>query len=120
MQTQEVTRKHRSESRSEAVQAARPIAPPVDIYENEHELLLLADLPGVNRDAINVQFEPEKLTFEATRVIGDQTLQYKRVFTVAPVFDAEKVAASYERGVLRLTLGKSAAVRPRQIPVTSR
>ena len=53
-------------------------------------------------------------------MVGDQTVQYKRVFTVAPIFDAEKISASYERGVLRLTLGKSAAVRPRQIPVTSR
>lgn len=120
MQNQEVTRKQRAENRAEAVQTARPIAPPVDIYENEQELLLLADLPGVTREAITVQFEPEKLTFEAARVVGDQTVQYKRVFTVAPIFDADKISASYERGVLRLTLGKSAAVRPRQIPVTSR
>jgi HSP20 family molecular chaperone IbpA len=120
MQTQEATRKPRHESRSEAVQTLRPIAPPVDIYENEQELLLLADLPGVTREAITVQFEPEKLTFEAARVVGDQTVQYKRVFTVAPIFDADRISASYERGVLRLTLGKSAAVRPRQIPVTSR
>jgi len=105
-------------ARTEQTRPARAIAPAVDIYENEHELLLLADLPGVARDGVNIQFEPERLTLEATRPMGDTTLTYRRVFTVAPVFDAEKVTAALERGVLHLRLPKSAAVRPRQIPVT--
>jgi HSP20 family protein len=105
-------------ARTEQTRTARAIAPAVDIYENEHELLLLADLPGVTRDRVNIQFEPERLTLEATRPVGDATLTYRRVFTVAPVFDAEKVSATLERGVLQLRLPKSAAVRPRQIPVT--
>ena len=120
MQTQEVTRKGRDnrENRADTTRATRPLVPAVDIYENENELLLLADLPGVTKEQVNIQFEPERLTLEATRLVGDQTITYRRVFTVAPVFDADKVAARLERGVLRLTLGKSAAVRPRQIPVT--
>lgn len=123
MQPNEVTRKGKEtreprENRTEAVQATRPIVPNVDIYENDNELLLLADLPGVTSEHVNIQFEPERLMIEGTRVIGDQTVTYRREFTVAPIFDAEKVTARLERGVLRLTLGKSAAVRPRQIPVT--
>lgn len=120
MQTQEVTRKGRDnrENRADTTRATRPLVPAVDIYENENELLLLADLPGVTKEQVNIQFEPERLTLEATRPMGDQTITYRRVFTVAPVFDADKVTARLERGVLRLTLGKSAAVRPRQIPVT--
>lgn len=105
-------------ARTEQTRTPRAVAPAVDIHENEHELLLLADLPGVTRDGVNIQFEPERLTLEATRPMGETTLTYRRVFTVAPVFDAEKVTAVLERGVLQLRLPKSAAVRPRQIPVT--
>jgi HSP20 family protein len=105
-------------ARTEQTRTPRAIAPAVDIYENEHELMLLADLPGVTRDGVNIQFEPERLTLEATRPMGETTLTYRRVFTVAPVFDAEKVTAVLERGVLQLRLPKSAAVKPRQIPVT--
>lgn len=115
MQTHDTQRtKH---NRGEATSNQRTVAPVVDIYENERELLVIADLPGVTRDRIDIQFEPERLTIEARRPVGDTVLLYKRAFTVAPIFDAEKVTAQFDHGVLRLTLGKSAAVQPRQIPV---
>ena len=109
MATQETTK----------IPAPRTFAPPVDIYENDSELLVIADLPGVAKDAVQVHLDGERLTLEATRPVGETTVCYRRVFTVAPIFDTEKVTARLERGVLKLTLPKSAAVRPRQIPVTA-
>ena len=117
MQTQRTANQQGVRAAREPVATTRAIAPLVDIYENERELLLIADLPGVERDQVNIQYEPERLSLEATRTLGGRTLLYRRVFTVAPVFDPEKIEARLDRGVLRLTLGKSAAVRPRQIPI---
>jgi len=97
----------------------RTVAPPVDIYENERELLVIADLPGISKDAVHIHLEPERLTLEAARTLGEQTFSYKRAFTLSPIFDTDKVQAKMEKGVLTLTLPKSAKVMPRQIPVTS-
>ena len=115
--------------RAEQVSKSQTFTPLVDIYENENELLLIAGLPGVTSEQVQIHFEPERLTLEATRTFpgpdgaegaeADRKVTYKRVFTVAPIFDAERVTAKLERGVLRLTLPKSAAVRPRVIPVTT-
>lgn len=95
------------------------IAPPVDIYENERELLVIADLPGIAKDQVHIHLEPERLSLEAQRTFGEETYQYKRVFTLSPVFDTDKVQAKMDKGVLTLTLPKSPKVIPRQIPVTS-
>lgn len=109
-------------ARAENLKAGRLVAPPVDIYENDDELLVVADLPGVRKEDLRVNMENEVLTVEARRAFGDSgdvtgDWTYKRTFTVANVFDADKVNAVFENGVLRVKLPKAAAIRPRQIPI---
>jgi len=108
-------------------QSSRPTyMPPVDVYENSDELLLYADIPGVTRDDVALHLANNQLTIEARRKGSDQgrmlaaefgQADYRRSFSVPPGLDADKVTADLRDGVLAIHLPKSAAVRPRQIPV---
>ena len=100
----------------------RPVyAPPVDIFENKDEILVLADLPGVSTEDLSVNLDRDQLTIEARRAaIGSEpAFDYKRTFVVPRGIDVEKIAASIQNGVLKLTLPKSAGMKPRQITVTA-
>ncbi len=109
--------------------AARPvptISPSVDIFENDDEILLYADMPGVAKDAIVINLENGRLTINGHRTVtGDGEVQfeefgeveYERAFSVPQGIDNNKVKANMENGVLRLHLAKSEAVKPRQIEV---
>ena len=102
--------------------AERPTyAPLVDIYENKDEVLIFADVPGVGTDDLGIHMDKDQLTIEARRAAtgSEQAFDYKRTFVVPRGIDAEKIAASLQNGVLKLTLPKSAAMKPRQITVTS-
>lgn len=101
--------------------AERPTyAPPVDIFESEDEVLILADMPGVTTDGLSVNLDRDQLTIDARRApaaIGEEAFDYRRVFVVPHWIEPEKIAASLQNGVLRLTLPKPATLRPRQIEV---
>jgi HSP20 family molecular chaperone IbpA len=101
--------------------AERPtFAPPVDIFENKDEILILADVPGVVTEGLSIHLDRVELTIEARRprsAAGDEALDYRRTFVVPHGVDAEKIAASLQNGVLRLSLPKPAALKPRQIEV---
>jgi HSP20 family protein len=88
--------------------------PRVDVWESEAELLLLADLPGVPADAVDVRFDDGELTIEGRRAKGRV---YRRVFALSDGFDLDKVAARHEGGVLELRLPKAAHKRTRKIEV---
>jgi HSP20 family protein len=98
------------------------IAPPVDIFENKDEILILADLPGVTPEGLKVSLENDQLTINAQRQLGPEgrkgePVEYRRVFVVPHGIDADKIGANLQAGVLRLTLPKPAALKPRQIEV---
>lgn len=102
------------------------VAPPVDIYENDDELLLLADLPGVSNESLHVRIENGELTVEGhwagkaegTLIgAGFPAVDYRRSFTVPDGIAADKVSAELKRGVLHIHLPKAEAYRPRQIKV---
>ena len=105
----------------------RPVvAPAVDIYENEHEYLVLADLPGVPHDGIRIRFENGELQLDATRqderaddYVGNEILaaDYRRLFRIPETVDSEKIDAKVKDGVLHLVLPKASKARPRQISV---
>ncbi len=106
----------------------RPVvAPAVDIYENEHGYLILADLPGVAHDGIQIRFENGELSLEATRAAkanaGDylgseiNIADYRRLFRIPETVDSEKIDAKLIHGVLHLELPKASRARPRQISV---
>lgn len=111
---------------AEPVQHHDTVAPPVDIYENGDELLVVADVPGASREGIDVQLEKGQLTILARRV-GETTgapiateyrsPDYFRVFAVPQGIDASKIDAQLSAGVLRLRLPKSESLKPRRIDV---
>ncbi|MBY0375177.1 MAG: Hsp20/alpha crystallin family protein [Bryobacteraceae bacterium] len=110
--------------------ANRPWTPAVDIFENEHEVVLKADLPEVNEKDIEVKLENGTLTLKGERKFEntESTKGYQRIersygafvryFTVPETLDPEKVQAEYKAGVLTVTLPKKEVAKPRSIPVT--
>jgi len=102
------------------------IAPLCDIYENEEEVLLVADMPGVDREALKINIDKGELTIEAKRPLEApgsyleaefRDCDYRRRFVVPTGIDANKISAELKNGVLQLHLPKSEALKPRQIAV---
>ena len=102
------------------------VAPPVDVYENRDEFLLIADMPSVNKDDLRIHLDKGQLTIEASRAATNggtvlaseiRAVDYRRAFSVPQGIDVEKVSADLTDGVLQVHLPKSAAVKPRQIQV---
>lgn len=119
----------RTESAKPAVHERRPVvAPPVDIFENDEKLLVVADVPGVAPADVAIHFEKGTLTFEGKRsqaapagakLVASESrfADYRRSFALPQGVDADKISAELDGGVLRIHLPKQAALRPRQIPV---
>ena len=111
----------------EKMQATRVAAPPVDIYENAEELLLVTDIPGVAQEGLTVNLEKRELVIEGRRAkdeaegsplaVESEGLDYRRSFILPQGIDAEKISAELRQGVLRVRVPKAAAVKPRQIQV---
>jgi HSP20 family molecular chaperone IbpA len=105
--------------------AERHVTPPVDVYENDEEILLWVDVPGVEQDGLTIQLDGGKLDLEARQpsapaeALGFEALVYARSFGVPSSVDASKVSAELEQGVLKLHLPKSEAAKPRRIAVRS-
>ena len=94
---------------------ARQLALPVDIYEGTEELLLLADLPGVEPDGLSVSFEAAELRIEGRRGNDDTASVYSRTFRVSEQIDPAGISAELNAGVLKLRLPKAAHTKPRKI-----
>jgi len=102
------------------------LSPAVDIREDDHGLVLLADMPGVGREGLDIGIEEGILTIqgrtsrEASDVVfrdADRT-GYHRRFQLPDNLDLDKIEAILKDGVLTLKLPKNAAARPRRIEVT--
>jgi len=110
-------------------QTNRPWTPSVDIYETENELVLKADLPEVDQKNIDVRVENQTLTIAGERKFQAQENgkgyhriersygNFVRSFAVPNTFDTEKIGASFQNGVLTVTLPKKEAAKPRQVKV---
>src|ERR1700731_3754441 len=104
-------------------------APPVDIYEDEHNITLKIDVPGIDEKDINVHVENNTLTVhgerkfekeekeENYRRVERQYGSFTRTFTLPNTVDQENVQADYEKGVLKVKLAKKAEANPKQIKV---
>jgi len=107
----------------------RPWSPAVDIYETDNELVLKADLPEVELKDIDVRVENQTLTIAGERKFEQKNESkgfhriersygtFVRSFAVPNMFDTEHINAEYQNGVLRVTLPKKEAAKPRQIKV---
>jgi len=100
--------------------------PPVDIYENREEYLVVADLPGVGSDALEINLDADRLTLTGKtphETPGEvvereyRLFDYSRTFQLPNVVDRAKVSAELKNGVLTLHLPKVEAVKPRRIEV---
>ncbi len=105
--------------------------PAVDIYEDEHNLVLNLEVPGVNEDELNVSLENNTLTVSGEGKFEKEEKEenfhgmerrygsFTRTFRQPNTVDAEKVEAGYDKGILKITLGKRAEAKPKQIKVGS-
>jgi len=103
--------------------------PAVDICEKETELIILADMPGVKPDGVDIQLKDGVLSIEGKVTEASQagenllseyrTGSYFRTFRVTDYVDASKIAASLSNGVLKVTLPKHEKAMPRKIPITA-
>ena len=101
--------------------------PRVDIYETENELTLVADLPGVKTDDLDIDLREDTLTILGKvkpEEVGRYLIKeynvgsFYRQFAMSEVIDQEKIAANMKDGVLTLKLPKVEKAQPRKITVT--
>jgi len=103
------------------------IAPPVDIFETEETLTVIADLPGVKKEEVDIRVEDNILTIKgksgyqpAAPILREEfSLRgYFRQFQLSDLVDQNKISAEAKNGVLTITLPKAEKTKPRQIKVT--
>src|SRR5579863_1891845 len=117
-----------TEGRDEALTTST-FAPAVDVYEDEHQVNLKIEVPGIDEKDIDVRIENNTLTVhgerkfekeekeENFRRVERQYGSFTRSFTLPTTVDAEKVSANYDKGILKVTLAKKAEAKPKQIKV---
>lgn len=116
---------------TERTRSRRGYQPRVDILELPAELTLLADMPGVESDGVDIQFEKGVISIfgkvkdrqpESTRYFWNEygVGDYYRTFQVSEVIDGSRISAEYSDGVLTLHLPKVEAAQPRKIEVQTK
>lgn len=96
---------------------------PVDRYEDKDNTYVRAELPGVNRDDINVEMVDGYLNISASRKSlaaegrSEETFSFSRTVSIPEDVHADKVGAAYENGVLTVTLPKKEEAKPKKITV---
>lgn len=109
-------------------QAAVTWSPPVDVYEDENQLTIVADLPGVDSKSIEMRIQGDMLWFRCERKPSyDEKAQlfcaerasgpFLRTIVLPAYVNTEAVKAHCENGVLTITLPKKAEAKPRQIAI---
>jgi HSP20 family protein len=124
-------RKDVTNRESTEVQKREPetvLRPPVDVFEDAEGITLVTDMPGVDRDRLNLQVDKESLIIEGDARIempeGMEALyadvhstRYRRSFALSSELETKGIEASIKDGVLRVRIPKRAEVRPRKIEV---
>jgi len=113
---------------SERTEYQEFVVPVVNIFETGDGYALEAEMPGVNKDGLEIKLEGNEITVIGRRatdpVNGELLLRersaadYRRVFELDPAIDTNKISAKMEQGMLTLTLPKSERVKPRKITVS--
>jgi HSP20 family molecular chaperone IbpA len=124
----EVTKEIEPRKETEKTSPRKIYTPPVDIIERDEDVLLIADMPGVDENSVEVTLEKDILSIYGKvnteipegykPVISEYEISdYKRVFALSDEIDRENIQATVKNGVLKLTLPKVEAVKTRKIPV---
>jgi HSP20 family protein len=103
--------------------------PPVDVYEDEHKIVLKLEVPGLKESDLDIQIENNVLTVKGERKFEKEEKEenfhrierrygsFYRSFTIPNTVNPDSVKASYEAGVLKVELEKRAEAKPKQIKV---
>ena len=120
-----LTRETRESDRSQAEQF---ITPPASVTEITDGYMLEIEMPGVEKDGLDISFENNELTIIGRRSLPavEGTLihresrpeNFRRVFELDPSIDADKISAKIDQGLVTLTLPKAEHVKPSKITVS--
>jgi len=103
--------------------------PAVDVYEDEHNIVLKLEVPGIEQKNVDIRMENSTLTVRGERRFEKEEKEenfhrierrygsFSRSFTLPNTVDAENVSAEYVDGILKVTLAKRSETKPRQIKV---
>jgi HSP20 family protein len=100
--------------------------PPVDAWEDQENFYLVVDLPGVEKEQVNIKIENDELTISGERKEEEQPKflrnerplgKFVRSFSLESPIDREKVKATYKMGVLKVTLPKKEELKPKTIEI---
>lgn len=114
--------------KAESTRPEAALMPLVDVFEDASGITLLADLPGVKKDALNLNLEADSLTIEGEVALDTpeglesshvevRLPRYRRVFTLSRELDVDKAQAEFKNGVLKLRIPKAEHAQPRKIEV---
>jgi len=120
------------DNRSASTNGERPqeqfITPAATVRENADGYTLEVEMPGVNKESLEMWVENNELTIVGRRALPtvegtllhreSRTENFRRTFELDPSIDAEKISAKIEQGVVSLTLPKAEQVKPRKITVS--
>jgi HSP20 family protein len=116
------------EGRDESLTTSQ-FAPPVDVYEDEHNVVLKVEVPGIDEKDIDVRVENNVLTVHGDRKVEKEEKEenfrrierqygsFTRTFTLPSTVDAERIQADYDKGILKIVLPKKAEAKPKSIKV---
>jgi HSP20 family protein len=103
--------------------------PAVDVYEDEHKLVLKLEVPGIKQQDLDVRVENQTLTVKGERKFENEEKEenfhrierrfgsFARSFTLPLTVDTNAIGAKYENGVLAIQLAKKEAAKPKQVKV---
>lgn len=104
-------------------------SPVVDVYEDQDNIILRAELPGMKQDEIDIDLTGDTLTIHGERKFADEEHrdnyvrveraygEFKRSFTIGVPIQADKVKATYKDGILEVTIPKAEEVKPKKVKV---
>jgi HSP20 family protein len=115
--------------RGDEAAATTTWSPAVDIFETENDIMVKAELPGIERKDITLNLDNNVLTLKGERKFEKETRQenyhrierayggFSRAFSIPAIVDEEKIRADYKDGILTIALPKKEQVKPKQIKI---
>lgn len=130
MAEKELQKRETTEVRTKEESREKFIRPRTSIHEYDDSVKIVMDVPGVNKDNLDVQYNRGELTITGRKEAWDTEKMkpyyverfegnYRRVFTLDDSLDPEHISAKLTQGVLELTIPKIEAVKPKKIEITA-